>query len=597
VGEVLIKGGDQQLENLVYNTIRTRPGRTTTRSQLQEDINAIYATGLFANVKVTPEDTPLGVRITFAIDPNPVLNSVKIDTVPAGDTKPVLPQEVIDNIFKDQYGKILNLKDLQNSVKQINEWYSKNGYDLAQVVGSPQVGTDGTVTLIIAEGVIERIQVRFVTKEDEPTKGRTRDFIVTREMQLKAGQVFNRNTAQKDLQRIFGLGLFEDARFSFEPGTDPREVVVNVNVVEGNSGSLAAGAGISSNSGLFGTVSYQERNFGGNNQIIGTEFQIGERELLFDFSFTDPWIATDPYRTSYTVNVFRRRSISLVFDGDNNQIETANGNDSPRIVRTGGGVTFVRPLAKDVFSRADWVVSAGFQYQHVEVVNANGDIAPVSNEQNGSQLLAFSRNGIDDLVTVSFAAVRDYRNNPLQPTSGSLLRLGTEQSIPIGSGNIFFNRMRASYSYYLPVRLLNSVNFFNTDFLTGQQSLAFNAQAGGVFGDLPPYEAFVLGGSSSVRGYAEGEVGSGRYYFQATAEYRFPIVPIIGGALFVDYGTAIGSQGAVPGRPGEIRNLPGSGLGYGIGVRIQSPVGPIRIDYGFNDQGNSRLHFGIGEKF
>jgi len=84
---------------------------------------------------------------------------------------------------------------------------------------------------------------------------------------------------------------------------------------------------------------------------------------------------------------------------------------------------------------------------------------------------------------------------------------------------------------------------------------------------------------------------------QATAEYRFPIVAIIGGALFVDFGTTIGSQGDVPGQPGIVRGLPGTGLGYGLGVRVQSPVGQIRVDYGFNVDGGSRLHFGIGERF
>jgi outer membrane protein insertion porin family len=147
------------------------------------------------------------------------------------------------------------------------------------------------------------------------------------------------------------------------------------------------------------------------------------------------------------------------------------------------------------------------------------------------------------------------------------------------------------------VRLLNTIELFDAPIFEGQQSLAFNLQAGTVFGDLPPYDAFVLGGSNSVRGYAEGELGSGRSYVQATAEYRFPIVAIVGGALFVDFGTTLGSQGAVPGQPGNVRELPGTGLGYGLGVRVQSPLGQIRVDYGFNVDGSSRLHFGIGERF
>jgi len=599
VAEVVVQGADRELENLVYNTIRTRPGRSTTRSQLQEDINAVFATGFFADVRAVPQDTPLGVRVTFEVQPNPVFQGVQIQIAPETMDKSILPAGVVEEIFASQYGKTLNLRELQAGVKKINDWYSKNGYDLAQVVGAPQVTPDGRVILVISEGLIEKIQVRYFNVEQEPVKGKTREFIITREMRLKAGDIFNRNTAQQDLQRVFGLGLFEDVRLSFSPGSDPREVIVNVDVVEGNTGSLAAGGGISSNAGLFGTVSYQQRNFGGNNQTLGAEVQLGEREFLFDLSFSDPWIATDNFRTSYTVNVFRRQSISLVYDGENSSIRTLNDNDSPRIVRTGGGITFVRPLAADVFTKPKWVVSLGFNYQQVQVQNANGDISPLSAPLNGfgSQQLAFSSSGIDDLLSLNIGAIRDFRDNPLQPTSGSFLRLGLEQTIPVGSGSIFGTRVRGSYSYFIPVRFINSFNLFETDIFKGQQSLAFNVQAGTVLGDLPPYDAFIVGGSNSVRGYAEGEVGSGRSYFQATAEYRFPIVAIIGGALFVDFGTTIGSQGDVPGQPGIVRDLPGTGLGYGLGVRVQSPVGQIRVDYGFNVDGSSRLHFGIGERF
>jgi hypothetical protein len=55
-------------------------------------------------------------------------------------------------------------------------------------------------------------------------------------------------------------------------------------------------------------------------------------------------------------------------------------------------------------------------------------------------------------------------------------------------------------------------------------------------GDIPPYEAFALGGTNSIRGYDEGDVGSGRSYAQFTAEYRFPLFSFLGGALFFDAG-------------------------------------------------------------
>ncbi len=151
------------------------------------------------------------------------------------------------------------------------------------------------------------------------------------------------------------------------------------------------------------------------------------------------------------------------------------------------------------------------------------------------------------------------------------------------------NRLRASYSYFVPVQF--------TNFTEGAQALAFNVQAGTVMGTLPPYEAFQIGGSNSVRGWDEGKIGSGRSFAIASAEYRFPLFNIVGGVLFADYGTDLGSGSAVPGNPAAARNKPGSGGGYGAGLRIQTPLGSIRIDYGFSTSGSSQFSFGLGEKF
>jgi len=580
VAEVQVEGAAPELQNEVFQAIRTQPGQTTTRSQLQSDINAIFATGYFARVRAEPEDTPLGVRITFFVEANPVLQAVQV-----ADAK-VLPPEVIENIFSPLYGQTLNLRQLQSGIQELNKWYQENGYVLAQVVDSPDVSPDGTVTLQVAEGVIADIQVQFLNKDGEdtddegnPIKGRTRPFIITREFETQTGDVFNRQQIEDDLRRVFGLGIFEDVRLSLNPSDNPQEVVVVVNVIERNTGSIAAGAGISSASGVFGSVSYQEQNLGGNNQKLGAEIQVGQRELLFDVNFTDPWIAGDPYRTSYTVNAFRRRSISLIFDGGDPEVELPNG-DRPRVVRTGGGISFSRPLQNG------WSASTGLQYQHVTIRDADGDLSPKDEKGND---LSFSGTGRDDLLTLQFGMVNDRRDSAIRPTQGSLLRFGVEQSLPVGSGSILFNRLRGSYSFYVPVKYVN--------FAKGPQTLAFNFQAGTVIGDLPPYEAFSLGGLNSVRGYDEGEVGSGRSFAQASAEYRFPLFSILGGALFVDFASDLGTGDDVPGDPAGIRGKPGWGLGYGAGVRIQSPLGAIRIDYGLNNEGDSRVHFGIGERF
>lgn len=612
VSEVVVRSQAGQLspelESQVYRVIRTQPGQTTTRSQLQEDINAIFGTGFFSNVQAAPEDTPLGVRVSFVVQPNPVLSKVEVQANPGTGVASVLPANTVDEVFKEQYGKILNLRDLQEGIKQLNKRYQDQGYVLANVIGAPQVSENGVVTLQVAEGVVENIRVRFRNKDGQetdekgqPIRGRTQEYIITREVELKPGQVFNRNTVQKDLQRVYGLGLFEDVNVSLDPGTDPSKVDVVVNVAERSSGSIAAGAGISSASGLFGTVSYQQQNLNGRNQKLGTEIQVGERELLFDVRYTDPWIAGDPYRTSYTTNIFRRNSISLIFDGKDEDIRTfdpgnpndVDSQDRPRILRVGGGVTFTRPLSANPYKTSVWTASAGLQYQRVSARDADGNLrktGAVFDDDTGNRLsdeipLTLSSSGQDDLLLLQVGAQRDLRNNPLQPTSGSYLRFGVDQSVPVGLGNIFLTRLRGSYSQYLPIKLISLSK--------GAQTLAFNLQAGTIFGDLPPYEAFTLGGSNSVRGYEEGALGSGRSYVQASVEYRFPVFSVVSGALFFDLGSDLGTST----RAAEVLNKNGSGFGYGLGVRVQSPLGPIRIDYGINDDGDSRINFGIGERF
>ncbi len=585
VAEVAVTGVGAELQRNVYDAIRTRPGENTSRSLLRADVNRIFATGLFADVNVRPEDTPLGVRVTFEVVANPELRAVEVSGAE------VIPQEEVDQIFSSLYGRTLNLNELQSGIEDLNQWYQNQGFVLAQVVGAPQISANGTVRLEVTEGEIEDIELVFLDEEGEttdedgnPVEGRTRDFIVFREMQLKPGSTFNRNIVQQDLQRIFGLGMLDDVQVKLNPGDDPRKVDVLINLQEKNTAVIGAEAGFSSSSGIFGAVSFQEQILGGNNQRLGAEVQLSNRGFGFDLSFTDPWIAGDPKRTSYTVNLFKRRTISLIFDGGDREVELDNG-DRPRIDRLGGRVVFSRPLANN------WRGSAGIEFQHIEIVDRDGD---VNAEDELGNDLSFSGDGIDDLLTLELNLSQDLRNDPIAPTSGSSLRFGVDQSIPIGRGSIFFNRLRGSYSRYFPVNW--------TNFTEGAETLAFNIQGGLVLGDLPPYEAFAIGGTNSVRGYGEGEVGSGRYYVQGTAEYRFPVITInesipIGGVLLVDIGSDLGSASLVPGDPAGARRKPGTGIGVGIGVRARTPFGPIRLDYGFNDEGDTRLHFGIGERF
>ncbi|MFS8810044.1 BamA/TamA family outer membrane protein [Synechococcus sp. R65.1] len=565
VAEVVVEGTDDpELIEQVYKVIRTRAGEVSTRSQLREDINAVFATGFFADVRAVPSDTPLGVRVTFEVKPNPVLKAVRTE-----GTK-VLDLEVLRKAFAEQEGRVLNFGKLQAAVEEIEQWYADKGYVLAKVI-DVRTSEDGTLTLEIAEGEIEDIRVQGNTK--------TRDFIITRELKTKPGDVFNRNQIQEDLQAVFNLNLFQDVNVGLNPGRDPDKVVVVVNVEERRTGTLSGTLGVSSATGVFAGLSVSEENLGGNNQKASFNVQVGTNETLFDLNFTDPRIATLEIPTSYSVNISNQQSSSFVF---NEGLTLPNG-DPVRINRLGGSITFSRPLG------GNWRASLGARVQFVEARNSKG-------EQERFDVLGnpitFSASGQDSYTSLRLGLIHDTRDNLNTPSQGSVFRLFTEQSVRLFQNGLNANRLEASYSQFIPVKLFETRS-------ERPQVLAFDVRAGTTLGDLAPYDAFPIGGGNSVRGFFEGGIGSGRSFATATAELRFPLFDPVGVVVFADYGTDLGSGAAVIGNPAAVRNKPGSGLGLGAGIRIQSPLGPLRIDYavGQGEAGRAQLHFGIGEKF
>lgn len=565
VAEVVVEGTDDpELIDQVYKVIRTRAGEVSTRSQLREDINAVFATGFFADVRAVPSDTPLGVRVTFEVKPNPVLKAVRTE-----GTK-VLDLEVLRKAFAEQEGRVLNFGKLQAAVEEIEQWYADKGYVLAKVI-DVRTSEDGTLTLEIAEGEIEDIRVQGNTK--------TRDFIITRELKTKPGDVFNRNQIQEDLQAVFNLNLFQDVNVGLNPGRDPNKVVVVVNVEERRTGTLSGTLGVSSATGVFAGLSVSEENLGGNNQKASFNVQVGTNETLFDLNFTDPRIATLEIPTSYSVNISNQQSSSFVF---NEGLTLPNG-DPVRINRLGGSITFSRPLG------GNWRASLGARVQFVEARNSKGEQERFDVVGNP---ITFSTSGQDSYTSLRLGLIHDTRDNLNTPSQGSVFRLFTEQSVRLFQNGLNANRLEASYSQFIPVKLFETRS-------ERPQVLAFDVRAGTTLGDLAPYDAFPIGGGNSVRGFFEGGIGSGRSFATATAELRFPLFDPVGVVVFADYGTDLGSGAAVIGNPAAVRNKPGSGLGLGAGIRIQSPLGPLRIDYavGQGEAGRAQLHFGIGEKF
>ncbi|MEH2280375.1 MAG: outer membrane protein assembly factor [Nostoc sp.] len=569
--DIQVVGANQELQEIIRKVIKTEAGGETSQSQLQKDVAAILDTGLFSNARVNSFSTQTGLNVVYQVQP------VIVRSLQLSGAK-VLTYQVAQQRLQSQIGTNISPIGLQQAVAQINKWYADNGYNLARVL-SIKPSSQGILTVNVAEGLVSDIKFRFISDEGKtvdskgnPVGGRTKPDFLQQQLKLKPGQIFQENVVKQDIQQLYRTGLFETVNVALEGDATKLDLVYQLK--ETGARGVNLGGSYNADQGLVGTISYQDQNVGGINDTLAANVGVSSRDLQFNTKFISPYRTTNPDRLGYTLNGFRNRELSETFD---DKITLANG-DKVREGQIGGGVSLQRPID-------DWNTSLGLNYTRTSIRDRQGNITPTDAQGNP---LSVSGTGIDDLTTVSFIATKDQRNNPINPTQGSVLSLSTEQSIPIGQGNISLNRLKANYSQYLPVQLFNSKQ---------PQVFAVNLQAGTVIGNLPPYESFNLGGSNSVRGYDSGDVGSGRSYVLASAEYRFPVLPIVGGVLFADFASDLGSGDTVLGDPGGVRDKPGYGFGYGAGVRLDSPLGLIRADYGINDQGESKVHLGIGQRF
>ena len=668
ISEVVVKGLQQhpereRLELAVYDAMATRPGTQVTRSELRNDLSAIYASGWFSDVRIQPQDGPLGVRLLVTVEPNPVLTKVELE---GGKAK--LPASLIPDTFASDYGKTLNLNTLQGRLQDLQKWYSDQGYSLARVTGPSKVTPQGVVQLTVREGSVAGVEIQFVDKEGSPTnakgqpiKGKTRLWVVNRELATKPGDSFNRRRLEEDIKRLYGTGLFGDVKVTLKPLPEsPGTVTIVLGITEQSTGALSGGLGYSQSQGVFGQVQLSDSNLGGRAWDTTFNFTYGQYGGLADISFTDPWIKGDKYRTAFRARIFLSREVPQIFQSQSNGsfntvsnvssgfysapstaaayniysstnpgTTTYNSVEAARaanpgtnwfaldgnliaVQRVGANLQLVRPLnGGNPFKKAPWSLVVGLSIQEATPMNFSGQTMPygvaTTNFNGGSTTtsnvicIAYNCANSNQLFGLRVAATRNTLNDPRNPTAGNFLSVGTEQFVSVGPDSPTFNRVRASYTQYYPVnwlRVYKGCRPKKGEAADCKQALAFQLSAGANVGTIPPYEAFCLGGSNSVRGFYDCNMGVGTSYGEATIEYRFPIFSIISGELFADAGTDFGTQGNVPGNPGGVLGKPGSGFSVGTGIILSTPVGPLRLEVASQDfTSNWRFNLGVGWKF
>ena len=630
ISEIIIEGWEnhpegRKLELAAYDSMSIKPGSIIDNRILNQDINAIYASGWFSGVKIKSQDGPLGVRLIVNVVPNPILTKVELKP-----KNSVISNEYVDDIFNNYYGTTLNLNEFQNKINIIKERYENEGYSLVRISGPDRISANGVITLKVSEGIISDVKIRFLDSDGEfvidgkPKKGKTKDWVIKRELKTQPGSIFNRKILEADIRRLYATSLFDDIKVSLGPDNlNPGQVIIFLDFSEIRTGSLTGGLGYSNSSGIFATIGLQETNTFGRAWSTNLNLNFGEYSTTYNFSLSDPWIKGDKHKTSFRTNVFLSRDYPQEFKSEKNgrfyavddQIPSSSDTFSSIVLeKTGGGFSFSRPInGGDPFKVAKWKVLAGMNFKEVKMIDGDGNKKPFGDmtpttPKNISEIICIGFTPNDgscpaENVLVSFIAStsRNNLNNSINPTAGNKFSFGSEQFVSMGTNSPTFNRMKASYSFFIPTKLINLTKACKSSDATSEecpQAIGFQFKTGTILGELPPYEAFCLGGTSSVRGWRSCDLAVSRSFVEGTAEYRFPVWRMISGALFVDAGSDLGSQKEVPGKPGKLLNKSGSGFSLGGGVGIKTPIGPLRLDIASKDlSGDWRYTLGVGWKF
>ncbi|HJN36915.1 MAG TPA: POTRA domain-containing protein, partial [Prochlorococcaceae cyanobacterium Fu_MAG_50] len=435
ISEVVIEGiaghpEQARLEMAAYEAMTVLPGSRVTRDELKLDLEKIYATGWFSDVRIEPINGPLGVQLVVQVEPNPLLTRVELNP-----SDHLVPEEVLADTFSPDYGRTLNLNELRLRMKELQKWYSDEGYSLARVSGPDRISPDGVVTLKVVQGTVAGVEVQFLNKDGDPTnekgepiKGKTRPWVVTREISLKPGDTFNRNQLEGDIKRIYGTSLFSDVKVTLKPvAGEPGNINIILGIVEQSTGSLSGGLGYSQGQGVFGQVQLQDSNLFGRAWNLALNITYGQYGGLANFTFTDPWIKGDSHRTSFRTSLFLAREVPQVFQSQNNgnirsvhdyydagsyyaysvrsnknpaDRKFSNVNkaekifpeyswfdyegDSVALQRVGGNVIFARPLnGGDPYADVPWNVLVGLNVANVRPINFSGDSRPYGMASNG----------------------------------------------------------------------------------------------------------------------------------------------------------------------------------------------------------------------
>ena len=468
-------------------------------------------------------------------------------------------------------GDTFTAEGLSKTVEAIKDAYGSRGHIDASITPIKRANIQtGTIDIeyVVREAekiLIEKIEIKGNTK--------TKDKVIRRELAVSPGEVYDAVRVKISKSRLDGLQYFEGEVKTRDEETDvPNRRNLVIGLEEKNTGNFTIGAGFSSVDSIVGFVEVSQGNFDlfhpptftGGGQKARLRASVGTLRQDYQLSFIEPWLFGK--KLSLGVDLFHRdlQYLSDLYDER----------------RTGGTVSLSRTLWNDF-----WIGRLSYTLENVDLrmdQNNPGISQEVKNEA-GARLVS----------RVGASIAYDTRGGGLLPNSGQRSELLYEVAGGPFGGDSDFYKIEFKTAWYFK------------GFAEGHVLEAV-AKVGVVdsYGEstrVPLFDRFYLGGLYSLRGFKFRQVGpkdvlnepigGGSYYF-GSLEYSIPIIERFRFAMFYDVGNVYPDPYTF--RLNEWND------NVGIGLRLNLPIGPLRLDYGIpihNDSapdGSGRFQFGVG---
>ena len=549
VTSTAVTGNTHTASEYILNVVDTKPGSILSRDVIQTDIENIYNLGFFSYVDVDINPEGGGASVIFTVQENPVIDSINF----SGNTI-YTSEQLMKEVFS-QEGTVFNRQFFRNDLDRIQEKYHKAGYVMVRVSDVQIQG--GNIYVTILEPHVRNIIIQGNTK--------TKTYVIQRELKLDDGDIFNVTKFRHHLGKVQGLGYFEDVNVAFDvPEDDDSAVDLILTVKEKRTAAIGLNLGYGTESGISGGLTYSDTNLFGR----GMNFEIGFNEGVeasYWATFSSPymdahtygWSIGARYRT-YDDRYYYRRGVRQ-FDFDERSL------------------SFFAGVGKK-FSNEDWSWYLTLRREDVKYSDVHNAIPGY----------------IDDLTqwdgvnqTVELQLTWDKRDQYANHPSGFVWDTYLEQAVKTLGGEYDYLKYWTQARFYASLnRALDGVFDLNGTW-TEDNPLLFAARLriGSATKDLlPAFTRYSLGGMNTLRGYNSRSFEGSNMYL-GNFELRVPVAEAVSLVGFYDIGNA-----------DEKFDWSNYHDDYGLGLRVKTPFGSLRIDYARGKEEN-RTYFGFGEMF